>query len=178
MMEFVYPRLVEIAFFATIILLLLVAAISDVVRFVIPNSISVSLAALFFVAWFVLPVHTSLLAHLGAGLLVLVVGMVLFRYGLFGGGDVKLWSAAALWFGFGTFYSQLEYVSLAGGALGVLLYLARRWAARYRDVESGGQGATMPPLLQDGAAVPYGVAIAIGTILTLNKTPFFARLFV
>ena len=126
MMAFVDPRLVELALFATIILLLLAAAISDVVRFVIPNSISVSVAALFFVAWFVLPVHTSLLTHVGAGLVVLVVGMVLFRYGLFGGGDVKLWSAAALWFGFGTFYSQLEYVSLTGGALGIILYLARK----------------------------------------------------
>ena len=173
MVEFLYPRFVEIALFATITVLLFSAAISDVMRLVIPNAISIGLVALFFVAWFILPVQTSLLNHVGAGLLVLIVGMVLFRYGIFGGGDVKLWSAATLWFGFGSFYSQLAYISVIGGGLGIILFFARILAARYRSA----QVAAMPPLLQDGAAVPYGVAIAAGTILTLNQTPIFAPLF-
>jgi prepilin peptidase CpaA len=173
MLEFLYPRSVEIAFFATITILLLVAAISDVIRFVIPNAISIGVAALFFAAWIILPVQTTLIDHVGAGLVVLIVGMVLFRYRVFGGGDVKLWAAAALWFGFGSLYSQIVYISVIGGLLGVLLLVARTWAARYGSAHV----SAMPPVLQQGAAVPYGVAIAAGTMLTLHQTPIFAPLF-
>jgi prepilin peptidase CpaA len=173
MEELLYPRFVEIALFAITTILLLAAAISDVMRFIIPNSISIGLAGLFFIAWFILPVQTMLLDHIGAGLLVLVVGMALFRYGLFGGGDVKLWAAATLWFGFGSFYSQLAHISVIGGILGLLLLAARIWVARFRSA----QVSEIPTLLQHGGAVPYGVAIAGGTILTLNQTPIFAPLF-
>jgi len=171
-----YPSFVELALFAILAILLVCAAISDARRFTIPNSISISVTALFFIAWFILPVQTSILSHVGSASLVLIIGMLLFRLGLFGGGDVKLWAAAALWFGFGTFHTQLMYISLVGGLLGISLFVARISIARWHGVKRGVQVSAVPQVLQDGAAVPYGVAIAAGTILTLNQTPFFAAL--
>lgn len=171
-----YPSFVEIALFTTLVALLVCAAISDARRFIIPNSISISVAVLFFIAWFFLPVQIPILSHIGSAMLVLIIGMLLFRFGLFGGGDVKLWAAAALWFGFSAFHTQLMYISLLGGLLGIILYLARISVARWHGVKRGGQVSLIPHVLQDGAAVPYGVAIAAGTILALNQTPFFATL--
>lgn len=171
-----YPSVVEIALFTTLVALLVCAAISDARRFIIPNFISIGVAVLFFIAWFILPVQTPILSHIGSALLVLIIGMLLFRFRLFGGGDVKLWAAAALWFGFGAFYTQVMYISLVGGLLGIILYVARISVARWHGAKRGVQVSALPQLLQDGAAVPYGVAIAAGTILTLNQTPFFATL--
>jgi len=171
-----YPSFVEIALFTTLVALLMCAAISDARRFVIPNSISIGVAVLFFIAWSILPVQTSILSHIGSALAVLIIGMLLFRFGLFGGGDVKLWAAAALWFGFGALHTQLMSIALVGGLLGISLYVARISVARWNGVKRGGQVSTVPQVLRDGAAVPYGVAIAAGTILTLNQTPFFATL--
>jgi prepilin peptidase CpaA len=168
-----FPIVLETILFTAVTVILLFAAASDLIRFIIPNYISIALAVLFFLAWSISPVGTQLWSHVGAGLLVLVVGMMLFRHGLLGGGDVKLWSAAALWFGLGSLHIQLACVSVIGGALGITLYVVRLCAARYR----GGRGSTFPRVLQIGEGVPYGIAIASGTIIGLNKTPFFQHLF-
>jgi prepilin peptidase CpaA len=94
----------------------------------------------------------------GAGLdLVLALtvflgGALLFRLGLFGGGDVKLMAAAALWLGAASVGSFLFATALAGGAL-ALLVLAGRLVIREADVS------------ERGGSLPYGVAIATGGIL-------------
>ncbi len=71
-----------------------------------------------------------------------------FALGVMGGGDVKMIGALALWFPFDAFARLLVTMSLAGGAITVLLLIERR----KRDVE-----------------VPYGVAIAIAGLLALGE---------
>ena len=58
--------------------------------------------------------------HVGAGLLVLAIGVLLFIPGWIGGGDAKLAAAVALWLGFENLFSYLFCVALAGGSLALL----------------------------------------------------------
>ena len=88
-------------------------------------------------------------ADLALSLAVFGFGALLFRFGLVGGGDVKLLAAGALWIGAGAAWPFLAGTALAGGALalGFVLWLgfARRGAAR--------------------PSLPYGVAIAAGGVI-------------
>lgn len=94
-------------------------------------------------------------ADLALGLAALGFGALLFRFGVVGGGDVKLLAAGALWIGAGSALPYFVGAALAGGALalGFVLWLA-----------ASPPGAIRPSL-------PYGVAIAaggvIGTLATL-----------
>ena len=76
-------------------------------------------------------------------------GALLFRFGLFGGGDAKLLAAGALWIGAGSALPFLAGTALTGGAL-ALGFLV--W------VGVAGRGRARPSL-------PYGVAIAAGGVL-------------
>lgn len=135
---------------------LLAAAGFDLVRFEIPNSLSIVIlvAAL---AYGTLTPGFDWASHLAAPVLVLAIGLLLLHFGLMGGGDIKLFIAISGWTGLGGLPLQLVSVVLAGGALALLLLLARALVA--------GRRQSVPRLLQSGAPVPYGVAIAAGTLL-------------
>src|SRR5579864_1295140 len=98
------------------------AASADLFTMTISNRIPAILAAGFFVlaALDGLPV-TDIGNHLAAGLAVLAVCFVFFARGWIGGGDAKLASATALWFGWSDLYAYLIYASLFGGALTLML---------------------------------------------------------
>ena len=142
----------------------------DVATFRIPNWANLGLVAAF-------PVFAGAaalsgadiwwLSHLAAGAIVFGAGLVLFFARVLGGGDVKLLSAAALWVGMKGLLPLVVWVGLAGGVLVLVLLLLRRnllvlvaWATP-RVPES------LPRALTTGEKVPYGVAIAAGTILTV-----------
>jgi prepilin peptidase CpaA len=104
--------------------------------------------------------------------MVLVVAFVCFAFGWLGGGDAKLASATALWFGFGHLFDYLLYASLLGGALTLLIVLfrsvplpsflaGRLWAER---------------LHHDGAGVPYGIALAAAALIVYPQTDWMTRL--
>jgi prepilin peptidase CpaA len=88
---------------------------------------------------------------------VLVVGTVAFSSGLLGGGDVKLFAAAGLWFDFASAIWFVAFVFLAGGVLAIV-YIAVR-AIRRAAVGN-----------RQGSGVPYGIAIAVGaaTMVLVN----------
>jgi len=86
-------------------------------------------------------------------LAVFGAGAVAFRFGLFGGGDVKLLAAGALWIGAGSVGSYLIATAVAGGLLAIG-FLA--WTLIANTVR---RGAIRPSL-------PYGLAISAGGILT------------
>lgn len=155
---------------------LLYASYSDLKTFIIPNAISIFLVVLFAVAYVLVPGTGPLINHLGAAVLVFLVGFALFGLGLFGGGDVKLWASVALWFGFDQLPVQVAFVILAGGALGIGLFAIRLVLAQDRVVAVVGLTGALPRVLQVGEAVPYGVAIAIGSILAFRNSPFFPGL--
>ncbi|MDP3676133.1 MAG: prepilin peptidase [Novosphingobium sp.] len=87
------------------------------------------------------------------GLIALVAGMALFRFGWIGGGDAKFYAACACWFPLGSGLNLLGLVSLAGLAV-VLLWFGYRQATGARKREGEGRFGM----------VPYGVPVAIGAV--------------
>ena len=80
--------------------LLITATITDIIWLRIPNWIPAGIVVLFLTAAMAEPRSLDWWgSHLSAGLVVLLVGMVVFAWGKLGGGDVKLLAAVALLFG-------------------------------------------------------------------------------
>jgi prepilin peptidase CpaA len=100
--------------------------------------------------------------NLGVGAGALVLGMGMFAMRWIGGGDAKLFAAAALWIGWPAVGLYMLITALCGGALAIaLLNLRSGWV---RAVVPVG-----PPwverLREHGGDVPYGVAIAAGALI-------------
>jgi prepilin peptidase CpaA len=143
------------------------AASSDLLTMTISNRISLILAAGFFVLALMIGMSpTSVLAHVGAGALVLAVAFAFFALGWIGGGDAKLAAATALWLGFDFLLPYLLYASLFGGALTLILlqlrYLplpkllaAQPWAVRLHGKDCG---------------IPYGIALAASALVVYPET--------
>lgn len=134
---------------------LVAAAAQDAVRFRISNLIP-AIMALLFMAWAAFAgVGAGVWQNLVAAMLVFFAGALLFRAGWLGGGDVKLWAAAALWFDLLGAAQMVGLVTFAGAALTLILFALRRlWL-----------GPTPHPLLRKRGPIPYGVAIACGALL-------------
>jgi prepilin peptidase CpaA len=103
---------------------------------------------------------------------VLAIGFALFAPGWIGGGDAKLAAALALWLGFEPLLAWFVLFAMWGGALTGVTMLARKtplplalagvpWIARLHDPASG---------------VPYGIALAAGTLMLWPETAWFAAL--
>jgi prepilin peptidase CpaA len=100
-------------------LCLAVAACSDFLTMLIPNRVSAILLGAFIV---VAPLAglglTEVAMHLAAGLLVFSICFALFALNVMGGGDAKLLTASAVWFGMSfSLIEYLVYVSFFGGLL-------------------------------------------------------------
>jgi prepilin peptidase CpaA len=142
----------------------------DLASFTIPNFLPVTLIALFGV--FAIAVGltpTAVGAHALAALSGLAIGFALFAFGAVGGGDAKLFAAAALWLGFGDLLEYVLITSLIGGGLALVLIgirqfpmpapLARqKWLMRLHDAKAG---------------IPYGVALAAAALAILPHTDVF-----
>lgn len=140
---------------------MIIAALTDLVTFKIPNKISIALAAAF-VVWALaigMPLQKFGL-HVALGVGMLLAGVALFSVNVIGGGDAKLLAAGALWMGPTDILSFIILTSAAGGLLcvAILIYrsmlppkflLAHSWAMRLHDKKVG---------------APYGVAIAIAAL--------------
>jgi prepilin peptidase CpaA len=148
-----------VAFF----LLLLTAACIDFRSLRIPNRICLWVA-LTFVAWSVSSegvddLHRHVLCALG----VLAFGWILFSVHVFGGGDAKLLAATALWIEPGAIPEWLLVTFVAGGLLGlVIVTRARIGLARFLALF----GLNEMESLNGCKVIPYGVAIAIGAVVT------------
>ena len=156
-LDFARPLL--IAIFA---LLVVVAAVRDLTTFTIPNWISVSLAAAFVPAAIVVGVPLATIGWSAlVGVIMLVVGIIMFSLRWIGGGDAKLMAAASLWLGVQGLAPFMLYTGLAGGALALTLLAARSaWLRPYAAVGP----SWMDRLATPGGATPYGVAIAVGAL--------------
>jgi prepilin peptidase CpaA len=149
------------------------AGAMDLFTMTIPNRITVALVISFALAAILAPLGwMSLASHVGAGCLMLVVGIGMFAMGWLGGGDAKLLAGAALWFGFEGLLQYLVLVSVAGGllVLGILMYRKMTlpmWMCR--------QGWAMRLHTKDGG-VPYGVALAAAGLWLYPSTPWLSSL--
>lgn len=143
------------------------AAASDLFTMTISNRISLALIAGFLVLAPLggMGLHEMAL-HLGAGAAVLVVAFTCFAMGWVGGGDAKIASCVALWFGFDHLLNYLVYASLFGGALTLLLLQFRQWPLPY---PLAGQ-AWLNRLHDRETGIPYGIALALGALVVYPET--------
>ncbi|MCR4377026.1 MAG: prepilin peptidase [Rhodospirillales bacterium] len=157
---------VQSALMATYIALVCYGAWSDARTLRIPNSVSLALLVAFIPMALVAGIGLEAAAwHLGVGVVVLVIGFVLFAFGLFGGGDAKLMAAAALWVGWNQVLFFIFAVVLTGGVLSVLVVLLRKGLGLWPDwLVRSAEGLFTP-----NKAVPYGVAIAVGAMFTVPR---------
>lgn len=139
-------------------LLLVVAAVQDLRSLRIPNGLSVAVLAVGVGQALLGPGERPAWEHLASFALVLGGGILLFRLGWFGGGDTKLFAAAAAWFDLPHLMPFVTTVLLGGALVTVLLVGGRLIAASVRSGEGKWLG------FQRGRSIPYGVAIAGGAI--------------
>ncbi len=159
---------ITLAILTILPLCLAFAAISDLVSMTIPNRVSgvilasfVVLAPLSGLAW------PEIGMNLVAGLAVFGVCFALFALNVMGGGDAKLLTAAAIWFGFN--HSLLVFlvtVGYVGGAVTLVFLLLRSQAGSVMAM-----GIPLPPSLINAKKIPYGIAIAIAGFLTFEQAP-------
>lgn len=145
-------------------LLMLAVCWLDATRFTIPNWLVGLILALYPVYVLLNPESIEWIGALGIGVLAFAVGFALFAANVMGGGDVKLLAVTGLWVGMKSILSYLLLMSLLGGALALLL-LAGRPAASYLWLRLCSE-RPLPRLLERGAPIPYGLAIA-GALLIL-----------
>jgi prepilin peptidase CpaA len=143
----------------------------DLLTMTIPNRVSLALVAVFPLAAALIGLEWAAVAsHLGAGALMLVVGIGMFARGWLGGGDAKLLAAVALWLGFEHLAGYLLLVAIAGGALALLILFYRNvtppgwmldhaWAMRLHDKTVG---------------IPYGIALAAAALWIYPSTLWFS----
>ena len=136
--------------------LVLAAAIVDVVRYEIPDGISIAIAALAVVFGLVTP-GFAWVSHAAAAGGMFAFGLLAFSRGWLGGGDVKVMTAVAAWTALAGLPLMFVATSVAGGALVLVYGVGRRVSRVDRTV-----AATAP--------LPYAVAIAAGTLWWLWAT--------
>lgn len=135
-------------------LLLVSAGIEDARKREIANWKNAAIALLA-VPWWIanaLAFWPDIVIQIGIAVAVFALFAAAFHFGMMGGGDVKMIGALALWFPFQPLVTMLIIMSLAGGAI-TLLMLIDKWLRRQ----------TAQP------EVPYGIAIAIAALLTLRE---------
>jgi prepilin peptidase CpaA len=143
------------------------AASSDLFTMTISNRVSLALVAGFLALALLSGMAPyDILSHVTAGAIVLAVAFFCFAMGWVGGGDAKVVSAAALWFGFDHLMDFLLYASLFGGALTLLLLQFRQWPLPYAFA---GQSWLLR-LHDKESRIPYGIALAIGALTIYPET--------
>jgi prepilin peptidase CpaA len=135
-------------------LLLVYAAAVDVRTFTISNRLTLGVAALAPLYWWSasLPLWSEVAVQVAVAGGVFALLAAAFYAGMMGGGDVKLAAALALWFSPASTLEFLVIMSIAGGALTLLLLAAHRLRGRPGRPE-----------------IPYGVAIAFGGLAILTQ---------
>lgn len=168
---------------ATLIILLLIAAWQDSRHYRIPNALVFPGAIIGVLLHTLLPqelgglgILTSL-AGLGVGLAVL---LPLYLLRAMGAGDIKLMAMIGAFVGPASMLSVTLYILLAGGVLAIGVVLLRGKLSRLMDNLkimllmrlAGSSMASLPAsgmLPESAGKLPYGVAIAAGTLVYLAK---------
>ena len=138
----------------------------------IPNWLTLLTAGLFFPTALLLQMPLAEFeSHLLAGVLLFIIGYLLFTFGIFGGGDGKLMAAAGLWFGVAKIIPFLFYTAFAGGVLAIAVIA---WSVLMMSWEIEGDTAPFAGFAKKlrtmAPSVPYGVALAVGGILAFKDT--------
>lgn len=171
---------------AVAVVFVLLSAVSDAKRYLIPNKYTLSILLAGVAFGIVNTPGFDWVSHGGAALIVFLVGALMFNLGLFGGGDVKMLTALSFWAGLDELMPFLVLVALAGGAMSILAVLwfwFQRWRCKKDSVEASETVLTLFAATQSSSVaevaqtaktfrkfafmklrVPYGIAIAAGSV--------------
>jgi prepilin peptidase CpaA len=168
----------SLAIGAPFVLIMVLAAASDVLTRRIPNAVTVAGILAAPVLWGLAGGPAVALASLLGGGLALVLGMILFALGALGGGDAKLLVVTGAFLGPAGFIwvaASVLVIGITGGALALALALVegsllatlgRAWRLALHLTTLGRAGAPRDVESPGALNVPYGVAIAAGSVLT------------
>ena len=152
-------------------LLMIYAAWSDLLTMKISNRVSLILIAAFFLlAPFAGLGWEDVVRHLVVAAIVFAVCFIMFAFGFIGGGDAKLASATALWFGTALTIQYVVIAGLLGGLMTLLIIkfrgtllpdwlMAADWIRRLHDDKRG---------------VPYGVALGASALYLYPSSVWLA----
>ena len=151
---------------------MILAMVSDLRSFEIPNYLSLTLVLIYPLA--ALSAGLSWQAVLWAfalGGLMLAAGIIIFMLGLIGGGDSKLLAAAVVWTGQERLLDFLVVTALIGGVLALALLLFRRLPlaiglARF---------PAMRQLHTKKQEIPYAVAIGSAGLILYPNLPILVH---
>ncbi|WP_296066033.1 prepilin peptidase [uncultured Agrobacterium sp.] len=160
--------MVVAAIFLIVPLCLTFAALNDLLSMTIPNRISLILLLSFIaVAAFTgMDWQTFLLSMLAAAIVFLCC-FALFAANVMGGGDAKLLTATACWYGFNL--SLLEFLlgtAFLGGILTIGILILRSRSQQIIAI-----GMPIPDSLLVAKKVPYGIGIAVAGLMTFGEAP-------
>ncbi len=136
---------------------LLISAYTDIKYRLILNAVTAPIALAAPLYWYAVGdfTLTGIGTHLAIAASVFVFFALLFRFGAMGGGDVKLFSALALWFNL-VWVMRLVVVASLLGALVTIIF----WLIHKRRGQSG------------PVQVPYGIAIALAGLWVVSEHIF------
>ena len=168
--------LVELVVAATLLLLLVVACVSDIRARRIPNSLVLTVLVLgVLVSTASDPVVPGLLRALGGASVGLIVWLPGWLLRMMGAGDVKLFAAAGSWLGpLGALNAAL-FAAVAGGVLALIwMFAVRGVAGTNRSLWSAEAAPrTLLNSRTDSTSarelVPYSLAITVGVVVQLAR---------
>ncbi|YCI02204.1 prepilin peptidase [Ensifer sp. D2-11] len=158
----------EAAILVVLPLCLAFAALTDLFTMTIPNRVSAILLGAFAI---VAPLAgldvVQICLHIVAAVVVFTICFCLFATNVMGGGDAKLLTASAIWFGFNASLPVfLVYVSIFGGILTCAILFLRK-----QENTILATGIPVPHLLLTAKKIPYGIAIALGGLAAYPSSP-------
>ena len=136
--------------------LLVVAALSDMREFTIPNRVNAAIALLYpaHVMSSATPIDWPMAIVIAA--IVLLVCAGLFAIGGMGGGDAKMLAATSLWAGPGLVLPFIIITTVVGGLLSLVVWMRVRFGPMVGLA-----------VIDSRPVVPYGVAIATSGLLVV-----------
>jgi len=139
---------------ATLALLLLWGATTDLRSRIISNKLNLAIALLAPVWWWAngLSLYPDIAFQLGIAVAVFALFTGLFALGMMGGGDVKMLGAIALWLPLQAMSTLIIVMALIGGVVTLVTVAHHRMTRRIGQPE-----------------IPYGVAIALAGLWVLGE---------
>lgn len=146
--------------------LLLLAAGQDLWKLKISNIFPIALIALYVARTMFVGFQSDMWQNAVVFAFALSAGTFLFAKRWLGGGDVKLFAAAALWFDFVAAPYLLVAITFGGAMIALVFIFTRRLLPAGLEAKTGWVS------LKRGGPIPYGLAIAVGAILCSQTYAF------